>query len=160
MWLDGITVAVETAVARATVYVGAVAAGAVPVVAQPQPPKPEPPPPARIERQLVYLFTNSVWPEAGGVLRYGCQYGQASPPVDVARRAIALNLADPFDSPRALRLREIHGCPFSVPHPSLCTNLLTGEKPQPEGDNGTSATPAEYVGPAKAGYAVLAPARW
>jgi hypothetical protein len=37
MWTDGVSVAVETAIARSTVYVGAVAAGTVPIVAQQQP---------------------------------------------------------------------------------------------------------------------------
>jgi hypothetical protein len=160
IWTNGVTVAVETAVARATVYVGAVAAGTVPIVTQPQPAKPAPPPPAPVERQTIYLLTDVMWPEPDGTMRYACCYGQASPPTDIARRAIKLNLADAFDSPRAVRLREIHGCPFSVPHPSTCTNLLTGEKPKPEADNGSSATPAEYVGPLQNGLAVVSPARW
>jgi hypothetical protein len=151
---------IEQGIAETENYRLRMVAGNAPVVGEAKPVIAAPPPPAPVERQPIYLLTDAVWPEPDGSLRYGCQYGQASPPVDVARRAIKLNLADAFNSPRANRLREIHGCPFSVPHPSTCTNLVTGERPKPEGDNGTSATPAEYYGPARAGYAVLAPARW
>jgi hypothetical protein len=158
---DQLSLGVATGCAEVESYILMMQSGNRPVVGEAKPVvTAAPPPQPAVERQLVYLLTDAVWPEADGTMRYGCTHGQASPPIDIARRAIALNLADPFDSSRSLRLREIHGCPFSVPHPSTCTNLLTGEKPKPEGDNGSSAAPAEYCGPARAGYAVLAPARW
>jgi hypothetical protein len=155
-----LAIGTEAGLAEAAVYCQRVLAGNVMIAGTPPPPKPEPPPPAPVERMLVYLLTDGMWPEPDGSMRYACQYGQASPPVDVARRAIAANLADPFDSPRSVRLREINGMPFSVPHPSSCTNLLTGEQPQPEGDNGTSAAPAEYFGPPMVGVAVAASRQW
>ena len=84
MWLDGIIVAVETAVARATVYVGAVVAGTVPIVAQPQPAKPEPKPLPPVERRRLYLHAHSRWIEPDGSTRTAHQWSQADLPLQVA----------------------------------------------------------------------------
>jgi hypothetical protein len=142
-----IAVGVTAALAECSNYCLRVGAGTTPIIGAPQPVAIAPPPPPAVARQLIYLLVDATWPETDGTMRRAGQFGQASPPLDIAKRAVALNLADWFNSPRAVKLRELYGCPFTIPHASTCTNLLTGERPKPESDDGSSAALAEWIGP-------------
>jgi hypothetical protein len=111
-------VGVEAALVQARAYLAGVLAGSVPLVmVEAKPIAVAPKPPAKpVERRLIYLHQHSKWTEPDGSIRYAHQWCQADVPVAVAKAAVARNLADYFNSPRAERLREVYGVVYGLPH--------------------------------------------
>lgn len=128
--------------ASTNAYVRDVASGAMPMKPQvaPRVEAPAPPAPASVEYKNLYLFQDSCWHGADGEIHSGCKHGQASVPTKIAAIAVARNLADYFDSARAVKMREAFGVKNGAVHLRDCVDLATGVvlKPQEVGSVATA----------------------
>ena len=92
-----------------------------------EPPAPPPMPP--VERVVCYTLERVKWIEADGTTRCAPQYTQVSVPAALVERACRANLIDLLDSPRALRVRELHGVAYGPVSEQDCADLETGGPP-------------------------------
>jgi hypothetical protein len=160
IWLDGITVAVEQAIATAGGYIARVAAGNTAIIGAPIQVAPKPAPPLIVDRLPIMVLQHSKWWEDGEV-KTAPKNGCCSPPRAIAEKVISLNLAIAQNSSRYLRLREIdqgegYGQYWSPIPASDCLDLQTLEPPKPPAEQ---TVPTEYVGAPMTGTAVAAPVR-
>jgi hypothetical protein len=120
--------------ASTSAYVRDVASSAMPMKPQvaPRVEAPAPPPPAPVEHKTLYLFQDSCWHGADGEIHSACKHGQASVPTKMAAIAVARNLADYFDSARAVKMREAFGMINGPVHLPDCVDLATGVVPKPK----------------------------
>jgi hypothetical protein len=152
---DQLRLGIAQGIAESENYRVRMLAGNVPVVGEAKPVVTVPVPPAPVvARRLIYLHENAKWIE-NGVTRTAGKWSQANPPEEFAAKAISLGVADDFHAARAEKLREIHGMPFSFPHPSQCVCLETGQWPAPDNGEETAAAAIEYVGAPTVGLVTL-----